>query len=95
VVTDPVYAWESPRGFGLGGGVFHQSAFKEFTSSDFFLRGFTTVDAMASYRVSPRVLVRVDGKNLANERYDLSGAGRFLAYPAPPRHVVASLNVRL
>jgi outer membrane receptor protein involved in Fe transport len=87
-------AWESQRGLGLGAGVFHQSEFKEFTSSNFLLRGFTTVDAMASYRVSPRVIVRLNGKNLANERYYLNGAGGFLAYPAPPRHVVGSLAVR-
>jgi len=87
-------AWESAGGIGIGGGVFHQSSFKEFTSSDAFLPAFTTVDATASYRLSPRTIVRVNGKNLLNERYYLSGAGSFVAYPAPPRHVVASLQLR-
>jgi outer membrane receptor protein involved in Fe transport len=87
-------AWEMERGIGVGGGVFYQSAFKEFTSSDFFLPAFTTVEAMASYRLSPRATVRVHGKNLTDERYYLSGAGGFVAYPAPPRHVTASFVVR-
>jgi hypothetical protein len=45
-------AWEMDRGIGVGGSVFYQSAFKEFTISDFVLPAFTTFEAMASYRIS-------------------------------------------
>jgi iron complex outermembrane receptor protein len=79
----------------LGGGVFFQTEFKAFTSGTVFLPGFTTVDAMASYQLSPRIQVQVNGRNLGNTRYYLTGAGSNIATPGGPRSVQATLRVGL
>jgi len=80
--------------FVVGGGVFFQTEFKAFTSVDVFLPGFTTIDAMASYQLSPRVQLQINGRNLTDRRYYLTGAGSHVATPAAPRSAQAALRYR-
>jgi iron complex outermembrane receptor protein len=89
-------AWSTYQfgnGLAIGGGVFYQSEFKEFTSSVRALPGRTTADLTASYRISRQLHARVNVKNVTDERYYLSGAGTSVGYPAPPRTVQGQLLV--
>jgi catecholate siderophore receptor len=54
--------------------------------------GYWVVDAMASYRVSELLTLRVNGLNVANERYiDRVGGGHFI--PGPGRSVMLTADV--
>ena len=53
----------------------------------------TRSDAEGQYELRQRASLRVNVKNVFNERYYLSGAGTNVAYPAPPRTVQAALQV--
>jgi iron complex outermembrane receptor protein len=82
-----------PSGVGVGGGLFYQDEFNDFTSSAQQLPSRLTLDLTASYRVSRQLHARLNLKNVTNERYYLSGAGANVAYPAPPRTVQAQLLI--
>ncbi len=52
------------------------------------------IDAMAAYPVNERLTLRVNGNNLANERYiDRVGGGHFI--PGPARSAMVSLDIGL
>jgi catecholate siderophore receptor len=53
---------------------------------------YWTFDAMAAYRVTDRLTLRVNGLNLADERYiDRVGGGHFI--PGPGRSVMLTTDV--
>jgi catecholate siderophore receptor len=50
------------------------------------------IDAMAAYRVSEQLTMRVNGLNIANERYiDRVGGGHFI--PGPGRSVMLTADI--
>ncbi len=78
---------------GIGSGIFFQTDWKTFTSSEEQLPGFQTVDAVVSYQISNLVKAQVNFKNIFNERYYLSGAGSNQAYPAAGRTAYLNFSV--
>jgi outer membrane receptor protein involved in Fe transport len=65
--------------------------FKDFTSSTALLPSRLTADTTVVYQLRTRTSVRLNVKNLFDERYYLNGAGTNVAYPAPPRTVQLSI----
>ncbi|MXV94775.1 MAG: TonB-dependent receptor, partial [Gemmatimonadetes bacterium] len=83
------------NGFYAGAGVFFQSEWKAFTSypDDRMLRGYHRFEAMAGYSLANGVRLQLNGRNLANKRYYLSGGeGRAVGLPASPRSFELSVS---
>ena len=83
------------NGFSAGAGVFFQSEWKAFTSYDDtrMLRGYSRFEAMAGYSLANGVRLQLNGRNLTDKRYYLSGGeGRAVAIPASPRSFELSVS---
>ena len=83
------------NGFSAGAGVFFQSEWKAFTSYDDsrMLRGYHRFEAMAGYSLANDIRLQLNGRNLANRRYYLSGGeGTAVGIPAAPRSVELSVS---
>ncbi len=85
--------YEFQSGLGLGGGLFFQDETRPFTSSNFFLPSFTTVDAVVSYRFSESLRAQLNVKNVFDERYYTAGSS-VSAYPAAPTTAQLLLSYR-
>lgn len=75
-------------GFSAGAGVFFQSDWKAFTSYEDtqMLQGYRLLDAMVGYSFENGILLQVNGRNLTDTRYYVSGGvGRAGGLPAQPR----------
>lgn len=84
-----------PRGFEVGVGALHVSSrLGQNTASAYLVApGYTTVDMMAKYRVSPSVLLQVNVSNLTDEYY-LDQLHPFHVIPGAGRTALASVRVR-
>ena len=83
------------NGFSAGAGVFTQSEWKAFTSYDDtrLLRGYSRFEAMVGYSLANGVRLQLNGRNLADRRYYLSGGeGRPVGIPAAPRSFDLSVS---
>jgi catecholate siderophore receptor len=81
-----------PRGFDVGGGA--QYVGNRFNNSN-GLRvapAYWLLDGMVAYRITDRLTLRLNGLNLANERYiDRVGGGHFI--PGPSRSMMLTADV--
>jgi catecholate siderophore receptor len=75
-------AYRLPHGVEVGGGAQYVGDRFNSNTSARTAPGYWVADAMAAYRVSEQLTLRVNGLNIANERYiDRVGGGHFI--PAP------------
>jgi catecholate siderophore receptor len=81
-----------PRGVEVGGGVQYVGDRFNGNTGARLAPAYWVADAMASYRVSDQLTLRVNGLNLANQRYiDRIGGGHFI--PGPGRSVMLTTDV--
>lgn len=101
LVLTPAYSgslWTTvdlPTGLKVGGGVRHVGAAYVNAANTIQVPGYQVVDALAEYPVNTHLSLRVNGYNLANERYIRSvnnNGGRY--NPGYPRSAALTLNVR-
>jgi catecholate siderophore receptor len=87
--------WSSvwlPADVQVGGGVQYVGDRSTNNRAQRLAPGYWLVDAMAAYRVTERLTLRVNGHNLADERYiDRIGGGHFI--PGPGRSVQFSTDI--
>ena len=81
-----------PRGVDVGGGAqFVGDRFNSSTSAR-TAPAYWVMDAMAAYRITEQLTLRLNGLNIANERYiDRVGGGHFI--PGPGRSVMVTADV--
>lgn len=101
LVLTPAYSgslWTTvalPVGLKVGGGVRHVGAAYVNAANTIQVPGYQVVDALVEYPVNSHLSLRVNGYNLANERYIRSinnNGGRY--NPGYPRSAALTLNVR-
>jgi catecholate siderophore receptor len=81
-----------PRGVDIGGGAQYVGDRFNNNTGGRTAPAYWVVDAMAAYRVSSHLTLRVNGLNLANERYiDRITGGHFV--PGPGRSVVLTTGI--
>jgi catecholate siderophore receptor len=81
-----------PRGVEVGGGAQYVGDRFNGNTGARTAPAYWAVDAMASYRVSDQFTLRVNGLNLANERYiDRVGGGHFI--PGAGRSVMLTTDL--
>jgi catecholate siderophore receptor len=81
-----------PRGVEAGGGLQYVGDRFNGNTGARTAPAYWVMDAMASYRVSEQLTLRVNGLNLANKRYiDRVGGGHFI--PGPGRSVMVTTDV--
>jgi catecholate siderophore receptor len=81
-----------PRGVEVGGGVQYVGDRFNGNTGARLAPAYWVADAMASYRVSDQLTLRVNALNLANQRYiDRVGGGHFI--PGPGRSVMLTTDV--
>ncbi len=83
------------NGLSAGAGVFFQSEWKAFTSyaDTRMLRGYHRFEAMVGYSLANGLRLQLNGRNLADRRYYLSGGeGTAVGLPAPPRSFEMSVS---
>jgi catecholate siderophore receptor len=81
-----------PHDVQIGGGTQYVGSRYNNTSAARLAPGYWVTDAMASLRLSDRLTLRVNGTNLANQRYiDRVGGGHFI--PGPGRQVIVTSDV--
>jgi catecholate siderophore receptor len=81
-----------PRGVEVGGGAQYVGDRFNGNTGARMAPAYWVVDAMASYRVSEQLTLRLNGLNLANERYiDRIGGGHFV--PGPGRSVMLTTDI--
>jgi catecholate siderophore receptor len=81
-----------PKGVEIGGGVQYVGDRFNNNSGARVAPAYWPVDAMAAYRVSEQLTLRLNGVNLGNKRYiDRVGGGHFI--PGPSRSVMLTADV--
>ena len=81
-----------PRSVEVGGGVQYVGGRFNGNTGTRLAPAYWVADAMASYRVSEQLTLRVNGLNLANQRYiDRIGGGHFI--PGPGRSVMLTTDL--
>jgi catecholate siderophore receptor len=81
-----------PRAVEVGGGVQYVGDRFNSNTSARTAPAYWVIDAMASYRVSDQLTLRVNGQNLANEQYiDRVGGGHFI--PGPARSMMMTADI--
>ena len=81
-----------PRGVEIGGGVQYVGDRFNNNSGTRVAPAYWLLDAMAGYRLTERLTLRLNGLNLANKRYiDRVGGGHFI--PGPSRSVMLTADV--
>jgi catecholate siderophore receptor len=81
-----------PRGIDVGAGAQYVGDRFNSNTGTRTAPAYWVVDAMAAYRVSDQLTLRVNGLNLADERYiDRVGGGHFI--PGPARSVMLTADV--
>jgi catecholate siderophore receptor len=81
-----------PRGVEIGGGVQHIGGRFNSNSGTRLAPGYSLIDAMAAYRVTDRLTLRLNGLNLSNRRYiDRLAGGHFV--PGPARSAMLTVDV--
>jgi catecholate siderophore receptor len=81
-----------PRGVEIGGGTQYVGDRFNTNTGTRTAPAYWVVDAMAAYRVTDQLTLRVNGLNLANERYiDRVGGGHFV--PGAGRSVMLTAGV--
>ncbi|MDH2327800.1 TonB-dependent receptor [Cereibacter sp. SYSU M97828] len=86
--------YESQNGARVGAGLIHVGSRKGDLDNSFEVDGYTRLDAMASWPLSDRAEISVVARNLTDEDYIVSVAGRNEAHPGAPRSVMAKLDYR-
>jgi catecholate siderophore receptor len=90
-----VSLWTSyrlPRGFEVGGGVQYVGDRFNNNRGQRLAPAYTLYDAMVSYEVNERLTLRLNGNNLADERYiDRVGGGHFI--PGPGRSLALTTSL--
>lgn len=81
------------NGLELGVGGFAQSSRQGDLGNTYTADGFSRIDAYASYRISPRVGLSINIKNLLDEDYIAAALGNTIN-PGEPLTVLARLSVR-
>jgi catecholate siderophore receptor len=85
-------AYRLPRGVELGGGAQYVGDRFNNNTGARTAPAYWVLDAMAAYRVTDQLTLRVNGLNLADERYiDRVGGGHFI--PGPARSVMLTADV--
>jgi catecholate siderophore receptor len=85
-------SYRLPRGVELGGGAQHVGDRFNSNTGTRTAPSYWVIDAMAAYRVSEQLTMRVNGLNIANERYiDRVGGGHFI--PGPGRSVMLTADI--
>ncbi len=85
-------SYRLPYGVDLGGGAQYVGDRFNTNTGARTAPAYWVVDAMAAYRVSEQLTLRVNGLNIANERYiDRVGGGHFI--PGPGRSVMLTADV--
>ena len=81
-----------PRSIDVGGGAQYVGDRFNNNTGTRTAPAYWVIDAMAAYRVTAQLTLRVNGLNLANKRYiDRVGGGHFI--PGPGRSVMMTANV--
>ncbi len=81
-----------PAGITLGGGAQYMDSVFRNTDNTLEVPGYWLASAMASYRVSDRLTLRVNAQNLTDEAYvDRVGGGHYV--PGPRRQVLVNADV--
>jgi catecholate siderophore receptor len=81
-----------PRGVELGGGAQYVGDRFNSNTGTRTAPSYWVIDAMAAYRVSEQLTMRLNGLNIANERYiDRVGGGHFI--PGPGRSVMLTADI--
>lgn len=79
------------KGLGLGAGVrYVDDRAGQTSASTYAMKGYTVVDLISFYQLTPQVRLNLDVKNLLNEEYE-EGAFNLYAYPGAPRTVQAGI----
>ena len=85
-------SYRLPRGVELGGGAQYVGDRFNSNTGARTAPAYWVVDAMAAYRVTEQLTLRLNGLNVANERYiDRVGGGHFI--PGPGRSVMLTADV--
>jgi catecholate siderophore receptor len=85
-------SFRMPSGIDLGGGVQYVGDRFNNNSGARVAPSYWLLDAMAGYRVSEQLTLRLNGLNVTNERYiDRVGGGHFI--PGPSRSVMLTADV--
>ena len=85
-------SYQLPRGVELGGGAQHVGDRFNSNTGTRTAPSYWVIDAMAAYRVSEQLTMRLNGLNIANERYiDRVGGGHFI--PGPGRSVMLTADI--
>ncbi|HVG53038.1 MAG TPA: TonB-dependent siderophore receptor [Vicinamibacterales bacterium] len=81
-----------PRGIDVGGGAQYVGDRFNSNTGTRTAPAYWVIDAMAAYRVTEQLSLRVNGQNIANERYiDRVGGGHFI--PGPGRSVTLTADI--
>jgi catecholate siderophore receptor len=85
-------SYRLPHGIDVGGGAQYVGDRFNSNTGTRTAPAYWVVDAMAAYRVTDQLTLRVNGLNIANERYiDRVGGGHFI--PGPGRSVMLTADV--
>ena len=80
--------------FGFGGGVYHQSGRFADTTNLISADGYVRFDAFATYEFNPNLALRVNVKNVGDERYITKLRNPHFAVPANGRQAIVSLTAK-
>jgi catecholate siderophore receptor len=85
-------SYRLPLGLEAGGGAQYVGDRFNSNTGTRTAPAYWVIDAMAAYRVSDQLTLRVNGLNLANERYiDRVGGGHFI--PGPSRSLMLTADM--
>lgn len=80
--------------FSFGGGVYHQSGRSSDTANLITADGYVRVDAFAAYEFNEKLSLRLNVKNVGDERYITKLRNPHFAVPATGRQAILSLSAR-
>ena len=80
--------------FSFGGGVYHQTGRFADAGNLISADGYVRVDAFAAYAITDNIGLRLNVKNVGDERYVTKLRNPHFAVPAQGRQAILSLNMR-